>query len=281
MQETVNSSQFPRTIWFLWLQGIEQAPFVVKKCYESWLLQNKNWEIILLDQTNLRNYTHLPTGDLTDQALSDVIRINLLARYGGIWVDATCFCNRPLDTWIYDCMAQGFFAFERPGPDRIISSWFIASHNDNYITETFRDAVNAYWKANPKLVFYKKSRLPLLAKYLPKEPQRWFNFFYTKILKVHPYFWFHFLFERIYLGDEKIKTLWDATPKISADLPHCLQHAGLLAPLPLEIKNEIDSGLSPVYKLAFKYNQSEVQPNSILHYLLKKLPVENTFSGKP
>jgi hypothetical protein len=267
MKASINSDKFPKTIWFLWLQGLEQAPLVVSKCYESWLLQNKGWEIVLLDHTNLRDYMNLSVVPCTDQALSDVVRINLLAKYGGIWVDATCFCNKPLDSWIYNYMAQGFFAFERPGPDRMISSWFIASFKNSYITETLNTVVNAYWRANPKLVFYENSRWRWLVKYPPKDSQRWFNFFYTKGLKIHPYFWFHFLFERIYLENEKVRELWDATSKISADIPHVLQNAGLLEPLSNELKNEIDGRSAPLYKLSWKYNPSEVQPNSALNYL--------------
>jgi hypothetical protein len=267
MMEIANSDKFPKTIWFLWLQGITQAPLVVRKCYESWLIQNKGWEIILLDRSNLRDYLNLPGFPSTDQALSDVVRINLLAQYGGIWVDATCFCNKPLDTWIYNYMDHGFFAFERPGPDRMISSWFIASCKQNYITNTFNKAVNGYWRANPKLIFFESSRWLFLKKYLPKEPQQWFNFFYTRVLKIHPYFWFHFLFERIYLDDEKVRAQWNAVSKISADIPHSLQKAGLFKPLSNELKSEIDSGSSPVYKLFWQYNPSEVQSNSILNYL--------------
>ena len=270
MEHILSSERFPKKIWFLWLQGMAAAPVVVKKCYESWVVQNNGWEIIFLDRGNLHIYFDLPAITLTDQALSDIIRINLLGQYGGVWVDATCFCNKPLDTWIYNYIGQGFFAFERPGPDRMISSWFIASCKNSYITSALQSAVNGYWKANPKLIFYERSRWPFLAKYLPKHPQQWFEFFYTKILKIHPYFWFHFLFERIYIQDEKMKKCWDATPKISADIPHRLQNIGLFGPLSVEVKDEIDGGISPLYKLVWKYKPSDIQPDSILDYLLEK-----------
>jgi hypothetical protein len=235
----------------------------------SWLFQNKDWEIILLDNGNLSNYIDLPTIGMTNQALSDVIRINLVAKYGGVWVDATCFCTKPLDNWIYYYMDHDFFAFNKPGPERMISSWFIAGNKNSYVTKIFCNEVNSYWKDNPELVFYEKSRRPFLNMILPKDPQKWFNFFYTKVLKIHPYFWFHFLFEKIYLKDEEVKKRWDATPKISADIPHALQNAGLGATLSDEIKKEIDSRSSPLYKLAWEYDPSDIPANAVLNYLFE------------
>lgn len=270
MEKVLHSADVPRKIWFLWLQGISSAPFVVQKCYESWRVHNRNWEIILLDNGNVRNYVDLPAIKMTDQAFSNVIRINLLAQYGGVWVDATCFCNKPLDTWIHHYIEPGFFAFDRPGPDRMISSWFMASSKNNYITKTLQSEVNAFWNANPRLKFYLNSRWRFLEKYLPKDPQKWFNFLYIKIFRIHPYHWFHYLFEKIYLRDEKVKQQWDASPKISADIPHSLQWAGLKTQLYSEIKNEIDSSAAPLYKLTWKYNPSKHSNDSILNYILGK-----------
>jgi len=39
------------------------------------------------------------------------VRILLLHEFGGIWVDATLLCNRPLDEWLPSTMTEGFFAF--------------------------------------------------------------------------------------------------------------------------------------------------------------------------
>lgn len=36
----------PKKIWFLWYQGLSEAPLVVKKCYESWKKYNPDWEVI-------------------------------------------------------------------------------------------------------------------------------------------------------------------------------------------------------------------------------------------
>ncbi len=248
---------------------MDQAPIVVHKCYESWLRHNPDWDIILLDEHNINDYFLINGADFTPVVLSEILRINLLAKYGGIWADATCFCNKPLDDWLFDNLQNGFFVFDRPGPDRMISSWFIASTTGNYILLEYQKAVNHYWAMHPHVTLIGSSKWEWLQKRLERfDTSVWFSPFVTKFLKVHPYFWFHYLFRQLYLADDQFKALWDASPKISADIPHKPQIIGLLKQLYPEIKKEIDKKVSPVYKLTWKYDQSANIEGSIFDYIL-------------
>jgi Capsular polysaccharide synthesis protein len=261
----------PKIIWLLWLQGLADAPLVVRKCYDSWLKHNPGWQFNFLDADNIADHIDLKQAAITNQSFSDILRINLLAKYGGVWVDATCFCTTPLDEWLPRYIKTGFFAFDRPGPDRMISSWFLASNKYNYITLTYKTKVNAYWSENPGLISFESSRWHFLNKRLQRRSnQVWFSTFVYGLLKVYPYFWFHYLFENIYLNDKQFKEMWDDTPKCSADIPHKLQISGLFDPLSKEIKDEIDQKVSPVYKLTWKYESSEYKEDSVLAYLLNK-----------
>jgi hypothetical protein len=269
----LDNKEFPKTIWFLWLQGLANAPLVVRQCYESWIKHNPGWNVILLDEKNISDHISIKSGDITPQAFSDILRINLLAKYGGVWVDATCFCNKPLNEWLFDYMDCGFFAFNKPAEDRMISSWFIAADKNNYIINEYQKAVEHYWTTNHGLRSFETSKWFRFDKYLQRrDTQIWFSGFITKILRVYPYFWFHYLFRRIYLADDKIQKTWDSVPKISADIPHKLQVAGLFKELSEEIKEEIDHKISPVYKLTWKYEPSAYKSGTILDYLLN--PVE-------
>jgi hypothetical protein len=82
------------------------------------------------------------------QALSNIIRINLLAKFGGVWVDAMCFCCQPLQEWVGEHLTSGFFAFEKPGTDRLLPSWFLAPAENCHLTQAYRRAVNTYWSRN-------------------------------------------------------------------------------------------------------------------------------------
>ena len=42
-----------KTVWILWLQGIEQAPEIVRKCYESWVYHNSDWTVRVLSEDHI------------------------------------------------------------------------------------------------------------------------------------------------------------------------------------------------------------------------------------
>ncbi len=76
------------------------------------------------------------------------IRINLLAKYGVVWADATCYCCKPLDDWLDNYVASGFFAFRNPGNDKPISSWFLASAKNCKLILKYCKTVNNFWSKN-------------------------------------------------------------------------------------------------------------------------------------
>jgi hypothetical protein len=258
----------PKKIWFLWLQGMDNAPVEVKTCYQSWIEHNPGWEVIFLEEKDITTYITLPKWDVAKYVISEILRINLLAQYGGVWVDATCFCNKPLDEWLPAYMSADFFAFERPGPDRMLSSWFLASNKYSYITDTYKNKVNEYWNKYKGIRLIEGTRWEFLRKKMDKrDPQLWFNSIFTRVLKVHPYFWFHHTFENIYLKDANFKQLWDSVPKINALIPAKLFFAGLFNPISEELKRDIDEKVSPVYKLTWKYQTAQYQPGTVMYYL--------------
>ncbi|MEM6963160.1 MAG: capsular polysaccharide synthesis protein [Bacteroidota bacterium] len=276
--------QIPQKIWFLWLQGFDDMPHLVRKCWTSWLTHHPDWEIIFLDKNNLYDYVNIKT-ILEDRSTiiyaasqSDIIRINLLRRYGGVWVDATCFCQRPLESWLPDYLAAGFFAFHRPGYDRMLSSWFLAATADNLLVEAYCATVNEFWKNNQHAKMWQDRpwiyRLLLKFKihgYLKKNPTLWFHPLMLKGLKIYPYFWFFYLFEKIYHENPTVKKLWDMVPKYSADIPHKLQHHGILQPLSASLQQDIDQRVDPLYKLTYKYDASKLTSETTLDYLLNTI----------
>ena len=45
-----------KTIWLLWLQGWDNAPWLVKEVAKSWQLNNPDWKIRLLTNQNIKFY---------------------------------------------------------------------------------------------------------------------------------------------------------------------------------------------------------------------------------
>ena len=73
------------------------------------------------------DYAHGALAKQSPNHRANVLRMELLARHGGVWVDATCFCVRPLDEWLPAQMSSGFFAFARPARSRLLANWFLAA----------------------------------------------------------------------------------------------------------------------------------------------------------
>lgn len=275
-----------KTIWILWYQGSNDMPTIVKECYKSWCEKNKDFEVVVLDKNNLEKYVKIDNNiiqnkHITIQALSDIIRVNLLNQQGGIWVDATCYCMKPINSWLSKYMENGFFAFSNPSRDRLISSWFIASEPNSKITREFAKIVNNYWLENPKMV--KINNLNLSKRFILKiylvftghmnnsiETSYWFSTFISKILKIYPYFWFHYLFYKLYTNNSECKLLWDNTIKFSADIPHKMQFFGLNNTITPNLQKDIDACIDPLYKLSLKIDYENEKKDSVINCILKR-----------
>jgi Mannosyltransferase OCH1 and related enzymes len=276
--------QLPKKIWFLWLQGFDDMPYLVQKCWASWQRHNPDWEIIFLDKNNIYEYIDVQSiiedrnTSIYAASRSDIIRINLLAKYGGIWVDATCFCQQPLDNWLHKYLEQGFFAFHRPGYDRMFSSWFLAAYENNPLVKEYCKIVNEFWPENKNIkmwqdrpwVYWFLLKFKIHG-YLKKNPTLWYHPILLKWAKVYPYFWFFYLFEKAYHANDIIKKNWDAVPKLTADIPHKIWLFGYFKPISESIKNDIDQKVDPLYKLTFKYDSKKLTTETTLDYLLNTI----------
>lgn len=99
-------------VWICWWQGIENAPELVKICIESIKrnIPNDKAKIHIIDFNNVGNYIALPTwiiekfdAELISMAhLSDILRCGLLYRYGGLWIDATYYMEKPLPDYVFE-----------------------------------------------------------------------------------------------------------------------------------------------------------------------------------
>lgn len=270
-------NKIPKNVWFLWFQGYENAPLLVKKCWETWKKHNPDWNLVFLCEANLSQYIDLdPSAEHLSKLgmvqKSDLVRLQLLYKHGGIWVDSTCFCTKPLNSWIDSYFDSGFFAFRNPGRDRLLSNWFLAASKDNIIAYRLYELLFAYFTTNEYRNVYNDKPMKLLAKFLcrtTKTTKFWFNPLFTKILKFYPHYCFHYLFKELIDRDVECRNIWDNTPELPADPCHAVVKQ-MHDPLNINIKQSIDNQNVPVYKLNHKkYDKYPVNEESIIHYLLE------------
>ena len=108
-------------IYFCWLQGEENLPPIIRCCYNSLKQNAGHYKIVFIDEQNFSKYVDLPphvldkfkAGKITRTHFSDILRVNLLERYGGLWLDATILVTEPLenhkDFWQMPYFTQKFF----------------------------------------------------------------------------------------------------------------------------------------------------------------------------
>ena len=160
----------PKVIWFCWLQGLENAPDIVKVCYhsverhlvkeiESLRGSSEKYEIKVIDGKNWRDYVGLPDyivrkweeGRIPAALLSDLLRLQLLIRYGGTWIDSTVLCcTGGNGSKMKEYLEANLFLFQYTPPgcewSGNISNWFISAHSNNEVLMVLRDMLFVYWK---------------------------------------------------------------------------------------------------------------------------------------
>lgn len=152
-----------RTIWLMWLQGLEDAPEVIKKCCSS-IYKNKpeNYGVIFLTRQNINDYITLPDyiwqkydrGIISATHLSDIIRVELLATYGGCWIDATVFCAGVIPNYMLSDMFMFKLNSVLSVPVLKMSSWWLAADKNNRIIHATRHMLYEYWKNEDVLCDY-------------------------------------------------------------------------------------------------------------------------------
>lgn len=152
-------SKIPNVIWTFWDGDV---PALVNNCIESWKKHNPEYEVILLNKENVKKY--LPDKDLSKtkhvndivQRYSDYIRVHVLAKYGGIWLDSSVICQKPLD-WIHDIQNKtgaeyiGYFTENMTLPELlekspVLENWAFFCSPDSQFVKDWRDEMMEYTK---------------------------------------------------------------------------------------------------------------------------------------
>lgn len=97
-------------VWIMWWQGEDNAPDVVKMCINSVKKNCLGGNIYILTQQNILEYIDIPdfikekfdAGIISRTHLSDIIRLQLLSAYGGMWIDATVYLHEKIDNCIFE-----------------------------------------------------------------------------------------------------------------------------------------------------------------------------------
>ena len=224
-------------IWICWLQGMEEAPDIVKCCYKSVCQQFPDKNIQIIDSQNLFDYVTLPDyvikkweqGLISNTLFSDFIRLSVLTQFGGLWLDATVYVTGQLPNYI---KKSAFFIYQSNEYDitKVGESWFIKANAHNRILQTTLDLLKEYWK---------------------------------KENKIRDYF-LMFLFMK--MACDKYPQDIQQMPKIPAVIPTLMQKS-LNEVYNSERYNQL-CDFSPIHKLTYKNIESSDTKNTFYNYLI-------------
>lgn len=159
-----NDAQLPhehnKIIWICWLQGMKNAPEIVRMCYQS-IIDNfgDEYKINEIDSESFSKYISLPTnilnkykkGYISQQWFADLVRFALLDQYGGTWMDATIFCSGgdipkyviSSDLFVYQTLFPATW-----GIPTVLNSYFITACQNNKIIKLTKELFFDYWENN-------------------------------------------------------------------------------------------------------------------------------------
>ena len=103
---------------------------MVQRCIESWKRHNPSYAIHILSAETITEYNLPIHPGMSQQLISDFVRLAVLAKHGGIWMDASVYLHDSLD-WVHTAQTKRnceFVGYEQPTQEAYpgIESWFFA-----------------------------------------------------------------------------------------------------------------------------------------------------------
>lgn len=180
-------------VWSYWDPSDLGEPEIVRLCRRS----HQQWlgdDLIALDRGNTSTYVDKSVFEIEKSCqisrthFSDLLRLNLLAKHGGLWLDATTLLTGQPDALVTN---SDVFLFLRPNDPFVVSSWCIRSNPQNHLIQLWFNALHRFWRDHVNLFHY---------------------------------FQMHFLLESMILLDPMIRHQFMGIPACSALRPHSVQN---------------------------------------------------------
>lgn len=229
-------------VWVCWFQGEDSMPETIQCCFESIKKYSGGREVHLITSANYSQFVSLPNyivekvhnGIISLTHFSDIIRCNLLADYGGIYIDAGLLLTDELLV-----PELPFFSVKLHKPENDCSfvseyRWlagFMGGVKGNALHSFMRDFFNEYWKERNMLI---------------------------------DYFMVDYIIATAYNNIPSVKKMIDDVPYNNEDIYYIGNN--LFAPV---IENELSVVLrrTRVFRIGYKGFPKEIKENSLYHYI--------------
>lgn len=150
-----------QTVFTIWMQGEYHAPSIVHKCLDSMHRHFKS-NLRILNSENISEYISLPEfihkkrkeNKIGDAHFTDICRMELLHRYGGYWLDATCFVTGEIPKLIKESDFFMYISSDRFYTHMFVQNCFIRSKKNEPLLNMWLKAVYHYWEIEDKPLDY-------------------------------------------------------------------------------------------------------------------------------
>lgn len=155
-KNTQTKKEFKKVVWWCWFQGEAEAPELAKICLSSVREIFNEYDVIVVTDSNLSEYIDIPqyiqnkyeAGIIRPATYSDIIRLLLLEKYGGVWIDSSVLCTNSKIKEILE--REPFFVFRNDvlTNDKAIriSSWLISSTAHHPLIVDTLKMMLSYWE---------------------------------------------------------------------------------------------------------------------------------------
>lgn len=156
-------------IWICWLQGEENAPMRVRSLIARVRSLAGGHPVNVVDREEIESLVDLPeavldgleSGRLRPQTFADVARVWLLAKYGGIWLDASILLVKPIPERVFEedmWTAKGIELCFPSAPGLVdIALWqsyFIGSRRSGVTVSFMYDFMTEYFSRYSGMIDY-------------------------------------------------------------------------------------------------------------------------------
>ena len=178
-------------IFVCWWTGLESAPAIVKQCVKSIYKNAGKHPVNFITAKNYSDYISVPdfiidkmkSGKMGLAHFADYLRVSILEKYGGLWLDATIYCSQLIPDSFFE---YPFFTLKSPYTEsRYLSKYqwvtfCLGGWRGNQFYSFMKEAFEEYWSKNDYaidylffdyLIYLAKENCPYIRKLMDSVPE--------------------------------------------------------------------------------------------------------------
>lgn len=152
-------------IWICWWTGIDTAPKLVQQCVKSIQKNAGKHPVHMITKETFDKHVEIPeymlqkvsSGQMGLAHLADYLRVCLLEKYGGLWIDATMFCSQTIPITCFELPV--FTCKSEWRESRYVSNYqwvtfCLGGWKGNVFYQFLKESFEIYWQENEVAIDY-------------------------------------------------------------------------------------------------------------------------------